>query len=139
MRSRTVLLVVHLVAAVLLSCHQDKEKLVEVGRWVDDNAFTLFIIYHMPNDIPEEELKVLLKPISRMHSAQYEFVVQLAVHELAWAQKLASAEIRERIEKMELFVGADLLEDPSLTTNGGMVYTYYKNGDYDEWMYSEAY
>ena len=80
-----------------------------------------------------------MKPVSREHSAQYEFVVQVVVHELAWAQKLASAETREGVMKMELLVGTDLLEDPTLTTNGGMVYTYYKNGDYDEWIYREAY
>ena len=128
-----------LVTVVLLCCHQAQEKLVEVGTWVDDTVPALFIFYHMPNNVPEEELKILLKPVSRQHAAQYEFVVQVVVHELAWAEKLASDETRESVMKMELLVGTDLLEDPSLTTNGGMVYTYYKNGDYDEWIYQEAY
>ena len=127
------------VPVVFLCCQQNHEKLIEVGTWVDDTVPALFIFYHMPNDVPEEELKILLKPISREYAAQYEFVVQVAVHELAWAEKLASDKTREGIMNMKLLVGTDLLEDPTLTTNGGMVYTYYKNGDYDEWIYREAF
>lgn len=139
MRHGMAMTVMLLMTVIFLCCHQNEERLVEIGMWVDETVPALFIFYHMPADVPEEELKALLKPISREHAARYEFVVQVAVHELAWAQKLASAESRERVMNMELLVGSDLLEDPSLATNGGMVYTYYKNGDYDEWIYREAY
>jgi hypothetical protein len=119
------------------SCKAERERLTEVGRWTDDSMPAIFIFYHMSEDIPEAQLKEILKPTARRHAAQYGFVVQVAVHDENWAQKLVTADMRERIINNELPVGSDLVLNDAMEVRGGLVYTYYKDGDYDEYIYHE--
>ncbi len=125
-----------LVAALnLSSCAQEGEKLLEVGRWVDKSMPALFVVYHIKQDLDEAQLQEMQKPRARQFAAQYPFVIQVSVHDGAWAARLTTEEMRLRISTNELPVGSDLVWKDSMSVQGGLVYTYYKNGDYDEFIY----
>jgi hypothetical protein len=108
-----------------------------VGRWVDESVPALFVVYHMKEDIGEAELREIQKPRARQLAAQYPIVIQVTVHDGAWAARLTTEELRQRIINIELPIGSDLVLQESMSVRGGLVYTYYKNGDYDEFIYHE--
>ena len=124
-------------ALSILSCAEKGDKLLEVGRWVDKSMPALFVVYHMKEDIAEAALQEIQKPRARQFAARYPFVIQVTVHDGAWAARLATEEMRRRIRNNELPVGSDLVWNDSMSVQGGLVYTYYKNGDYDEFIYHE--
>ena len=113
----------------------NSDELTEVGRWADDSIPALYIVHYADKDLSEPELQTILKPVARELSARYAFVVQVAVYDPVWAEKLASEAMQERIQRNELLVGSDMVLHDSMTIEGGLVYTYYKDGDYDEFIY----
>ncbi len=136
-RGLIVALPVLVLMLTVASCARESEKPVEVGRWVDRSMPALFVVYHMREDIAEGELQELQKPRARQLAAQYPFVIQVTVHDADWATRLTSEEMRQRIISLELPIGSDLVWNESMSVQGGLVYTYYKNGDYDEFIYHE--
>ena len=97
----------------------------------------LFVVYLMKKDIAEAELKEIQAPIARQLSTQYPFVIQVTVHDPSWAAQLVTETMRRRITSNELPIGSDLVLDETMSVQGGLVYTYYKNGDYDEFIFHE--
>ncbi len=126
-----------ILAMSMLSCTEEGEKLLEVGRWVDESMPALFVVYHMNEDIAEAQLQELQKPRARKFAARYPIVIQVTVHDGDWAARLITEEMRRRIINIELPIGSDLVWNDSMSVQGGLVYTYYKNGDYDEFIYHQ--
>lgn len=120
-----------LLAVAAASC-RPPEPVTEVGRWTDDRVAAVYIVYHLAADLPEQDLLQRLKPVAREQAAGCEFVIQVAVHDREWAHELAGPEGRRRVRSSELLVGSPMIDDESMTVRGGMVYTYYRSGDYDE-------
>lgn len=121
----------------LVHCSSEQETLAEVGRWVDGSMPALFVVYLMKKDIAEAELKEIQAPIGRQLSTQYPFVIQVTVHDPSWAAQLVTETMRRRITSNELPIGSDLVLDETMSVQGGLVYTYYKNGDCDEFIFHE--
>ena len=121
----------------LASCTTEPEQLVEVGRWIDDSVPALFIVYYAQQEMPEAQLQERQKPRARQLAGNYPFVTQVTVYDEDWANQLITEEVRRRIINNELPIGSDLLLDESMTIQGGLVYTYYQNGDYDEFIHHD--
>jgi len=100
------------------------EKFTEVGRWEDKKLPALYIVYHMQKEVSEAELAKLQKPIARSFAGKYAFVVQVTVHDVAWAKRLSSEEMRKRVNDDELPVGSPLLTHDSMKVQGGLCYTW---------------
>jgi hypothetical protein len=120
---------------MLPGCGEKAGRLVEAGQWVDRSVPALFIIYHLDGDIPEAGLKEKLKPLARKHAGKYGFVIQIAVRDADYARKLASPETKALHDRGEFQVGSEILTGPDAKVQGGMVHTYFREGDYDEWIY----
>ena len=82
-----------------------------------------------------KRLLAILLVVPLIHSCSL-FEPQAAPVEEAPAPGI-SEELRQRIIRNELPIGSDLVWDESMSVQGGLVYTYYKNGDYDEFIYHE--
>jgi len=121
---------------LLTGCTAVQQPLVtERGQWSESMVPAHYIVYHARPDATEDQLAEALKPIARKLAAKNAFVVQVAVYDDAWADYLIQPETQQHIMNNELPVGTDLIMHSDMQVQGGLVYTYYRDGDYDEFFY----